>query len=114
MRKIKVWQQYFIGWVIKGLGHPVLVVRYEDLETDRIGQMKRMLDFLRVPYSEVELLKRMEVDLESFRPKNHIDFEHFTPKQRDCVQRVITETLGVLKKWNHGDTLGVAEYLDAS
>ena len=113
MRKIRDWQQYFIGWIVNGRGHPVLVVRYEDLKTDKIGQVKRMLDFLRVPYSEDELQKRMEADLGTFRRKHHGEFEHFTSKQRDYVRQKIAETLDYLKKRNYEDTLGVTEYLDS-
>ena len=90
----------------------MLVVRYEDFKTDVIGQTKRMLDFLKVPYSEEELRKRMEVDFGAFHRKHHADFEHFTPKQRNYVQQAIAGTLGVLKERNNGDTLGVADYFD--
>ena len=115
MRKIKVWQQYFLGWAIKGLTRPVLVLRYEDLETDRIGQMKRMLDFLRVPYSEVGLQQRMTVDLGALHQQHRSDFEHFTPKQKEFVRRAISGTLEFLRRWNHGSTFtsGVAGYLKA-
>ena len=37
----------------------VLVVKLEDLKTDLIGQVKRMLNFLKFPYMEDELRSRL-------------------------------------------------------
>lgn len=31
--------------------HPVLVVKFEDLQMDTVAELKRMLDFLQTPYS---------------------------------------------------------------
>ena len=37
----------------------VLVVKFEDLKTDLIGQLKRMLDFVKFPYMEDKLKGRL-------------------------------------------------------
>ena len=37
----------------------VLVVKFEDLKTDLIGQVKRMLDFVKFPYMEDKLKGRL-------------------------------------------------------
>ena len=113
MKNTKVWQHYFRGWAIRGLKHPVLVVRYEDLiRPDRIGEIvKKMLAFLEVPYSEDELRDRLKEDLGTL-PQHRGDFEHFTHKQKKHVRQAIAETFAFLKKWNRGDTLDVATYLN--
>ena len=66
--RIEVWQKYFSNWILNSESRPVLVVRFEDLKTDLIGQVKRMLDFLKFPYMEDELRSRLAAqrDLTNF------------------------------------------------
>ena len=103
-----MWPEYFTNWYLSG--HPVLVVRYEDLKLDILRQVKRMLDFLGFPYIEEELKKRMAEDFGKFHRPPHPDFEHFTPQQNVFVQRTVKQTIKLLKE-NGGDTLGIEKYL---
>lgn len=100
-----------MGWLLHSQGHPVLVVRFEDLKADAVKEMKRMLNFLKVPYSEDEVLKRMTKDVGTFHRKHHEVFEHFTHQQRDLVLASIRQVIELLRQHNHGDTLQIEEYL---
>ena len=111
--KIKKWQYYFMGWLIGGKGHPVLVVRYEDLKTDSFSQVKRMLEFLKVPYSEEELEKRMMQDVKIFHRKHQDTFQHFTPGQRAIVLSSIEMIIQLLKS-KRMDTMHLEEYLQST
>ena len=60
-RDIKQWSSYFSTWLVNGtrLGHPVHVVKYEDLKADTLGEVKKMLDFLQFRYEEEDLKKSL-------------------------------------------------------
>ncbi len=109
-----MWQSFFVGWLLNSHGHPVLVVRFEDLKADIMKEVKRMLEFLKVPYSEEELTKRMMQDTGTFRREHHKVFDHFTAEQRSTVRSAIRKVIQVLKLRNGGDTLGIEDYLRSS
>ena len=45
------WKNFAIEWVVKFKG-PLLVVKYEDLQADTIGEVFRILEFLKFDYDE--------------------------------------------------------------
>ena len=95
-------------------GRPVLVVKYEDLKSDSLTQVKRMLEFLKVPYSDEELKKRLSEDFKTFhRSHTNDDFDHFTPYQRKVVLEIVKEVVMMLKEQNNGQTYGIEEYLNS-
>ena len=103
-----MWPEYFTNWYLSG--HPVLVVRYEDLKLDILRQVKRILNFLEFPYMEKELKQRMAEDFGKFHRPPHPDFEHFTPWQKVFVRGTVKQTIKLLKENRH-NTLGIEEYL---
>ena len=58
---IKLWSSYFSTWLVNGTrwGHPVHVVKYEDLKADTLVEVKKMLYFLQFHYEEEDLRKRL-------------------------------------------------------
>ncbi len=102
-------------WAADGikLGHSVLVVKYEDLKLDTLTQIKRMLKFLKVPYSHEELTKRLSGNYERFhRPHNDsVVFDHFTPEQRQVVMKTIIEVETLLKQRNVRIS-GIKQYMN--
>ena len=48
-------------WLVNGTnhGHRVLAVKYEDMKKNSLAEVKRMLSFLRFPYKEKELQRRL-------------------------------------------------------
>ncbi len=111
---ISPWLKHF-KWVVEGhqTGRRVLVVRYEDFKSDALTQVKRMLDFLGVPYSDEALQKRMSKDFGKFHRKHNpaSDFDHYTAEQRNHMKGLIRETIKYLKSNNNGITYGIEEYL---
>ena len=99
---IEVWQKYFSNWMLNNESRPVLVVRFEDLKTDLIGQVKRMLDFLKFPYMEDELRSRLAEGFNKFqRPHGAENFKHFTPNQQKLIRSVVVNTIKMLQKHKH-------------
>ena len=104
----------FIAWIEANIHNkPILVVKYEDLKSNKIAVVKRMLDFLKVPYSEDELQKRLAEDYKDFhRPHTASDFDPFTAEQRITTRNAIQETLDLLQEKNNGESFGIESYLD--
>ena len=89
--------------------HSVLVIRYEDLKKDVSGNLRRMLDFLQVPYTEQRL---QEVGFKEFKRNHSEEFDHYAREQRDFVRSVINDTLSVLKARGLSSVCNIEEYLE--
>ena len=92
------------SYIIKRRQQSVLVVRYEDIKTDTLGEVKRMLDFLKYPYSDAELRGKLEEDFTTFYRNHSYSFDHFTASQKDYFNDIVA---GVAKSVssNIGDKL---------
>ena len=90
------------------------MIRYEDVKSDSVTQVKSMLEFLRVPYSDEELEKRLSRDYGTYhrnKTSSPSDFHHYTPEQRKYILTVIRDVVDMLKTHNNGYTFGIDEYL---
>ena len=104
------WQRTVLGWLTENRGHPVLVLKYEQLLTDTAEELKRVLDFLRVPYSAAQLEKVVQQGYDRFK-RTHTDkekFDHYTESQREHVKGVIRRTSKILSEHN---SVNISEYL---
>ena len=90
---------------------PKLVVRYEDFQRDRVGEVSRVLDFLHFPYSRETLSQRLEEDFTTFHRNKHTEFEAFTQAQEQRVDHSLRQILDRLSARNNGETYGIEEYL---
>ena len=90
---------------------PKLAMRYEDFQRDRVREVSRMLDFLHFPYSGETLSQRLEEDFSAFHRTRHVEFEAFTQSQEEFIEDSLRQILSRLSSENHGDTLGIEEYL---
>ena len=109
------WQRTVLGWLTENRGHPVLVLKYEQLLTDTAGELKRVLDFLRVPYSAQLLAKVEEVDYEVFGAQKEVldaDVEkEFSVEQMESVKKVVADTSRTLKANGLDEECDLLEYL---
>jgi len=107
------WKEMIDNWIIQSKPqHPVLVVRYEDVKTKPISEVKRILDFLHFPYEEEELLHmRLSEGHGSFQRKHTEDFDHYTSTQQKFVKSVIRQTVNLAKLRDWDRVLRLEEYL---
>lgn len=71
--------------------HPVLVVRYEDLKADTLGEVVRMTSFLGLDNIPRDmLLARVKRDFTRFRRNHTSSFEHFTDAQKHYINGIIS------------------------
>ena len=104
------WAKYFDEWLIKRGLHPVMVIKYEDLQTDPSPRVREILDFLRYPHTPEMLRRQLAQDFTLFQRQNHPTFEHLTADQRALIGNTIR---GVAEHLKHsvGTSFGVEEYL---
>lgn len=104
------WRAMVRNWVIKKQQHPVLVVKYESLKNEPIEQSKKMLDFLGVSYSDLQL-ESLLGEVQTFHRNHSDDFDHYTPSQRDYVQSVVKGTISLLQTNRLSDVVDISDYL---
>ena len=88
-----------------------LIIRYEDLKSDTLSQVKKMMNFLKVPVSDALLEARMSTGYEKFHRSHPQEFEHYTPEQKQQVLAVVKEVINMLQKENNGtgNTFGMLD-----
>ena len=90
----------------------MLVVRYEDLKSNVLVEVKRMLDFLEFPYSEEQLHRQLRVDYRSFKRQHSEDtFDPYTNYQRSLVRSIIRQTANLARQKHLADILRIEDYL---
>ena len=78
----------------------VLVIKYEDLLSDLPTQLRKMLNFLQVPYSDEDFECVVGNKLDNFhRPKGK-PFNHYIPADRRLVLDNLTSVELLLNKHN--------------
>ena len=107
------WQRTILAWVVNNMGHSVLVVKYEDMKANMSKELRRMLNFLQVPYTEAQFQSVVTSGYEKFR-RHHSsqdDYDHYTSEQRAFVNSVIRTTHSILEEYRLSETCSVHEYL---
>ena len=79
---------------------PTLVVQYERLSTDLYTELKRMVDFLGVPYTENDLQCTVSSSSDTFHRKHHETTYPYTKKQRELVLQKIQSVNKILQPYN--------------
>ena len=107
------WQRTIFAWMVNNMGHPVVVVKYEDMKANTSKELRRMLNFLQVPYTEAQFQSVVTSGYEKFR-RHHSsqdDYDHYTSEQRAFVNSVIRTTHSILEEYCLSETCSVHEYL---
>jgi len=80
---------------------PVLVVKYENLKSNLFMELKRMLDFLEVPYTDQDIECTVNSNAaESFHRKHHDrSFDPYSPQQRQSMHETIKEANVMLNEF---------------
>ena len=87
-------------WLKEANISSVLVVKYEDMLTDFAGQLRKMLDFLRAPYSDKDIECVLNNKLESYHRPKGVSFEHYNPADRQLVLGTLMSIEPLLNKYN--------------
>ena len=95
------------------MDHPVIVIRYEDMKANTSRELRRMLGFLQVPYTEAQFQRVVNSGYEKFkrRHSSQDDYDHYTSEQRAFVNSVIRTTHSILEEYHLSETCNVYDYL---
>ena len=111
---LKQWIKRLNNWVFDNHSHPVVVVSYEDIKRDTIGEVEKILDFLKFPYSHSELVERLREDYTVFqRPHTNDDFQHFSPEQKENLRTTLLTVMARANSCGKSDLFHFDEYLDS-
>ena len=103
------------SWVINNLNsrnHRVLVVNFEDLKLDTASQVKRMLEFLHISYTNDDLKQKLMEGYGAYHRNHHKeDFEYYTPELKQYVYEGIRSTLHLVQQHGTELTLHLKDYL---
>ena len=101
-------------WFVKSVNfsHPIMVVRYEDIKEDHIGQIERMLKFLEFPFDKTELKVKLHREFEAFKRPHKEEFEYYTPEQKKYVNTILLDTIKILTQHNMEQFFKLEDYLD--
>ena len=105
------WMLMMEHYIIDPGDHPVLVIRFEDLKRDAVTEIKKMLDFLEFPYSEVKLEERLREGYAQFLRGHDDHFEHYTKEQTAHVNEAIRRIIKRLRENDVMDSIGLPLYL---
>ena len=78
----------------------ILVIKYEDMLIDFATQLRRMLDFLQVPYTDKDVDCVANDKLEHHHRKKEKSFEHYIPADRQLVLTNLKRVETLLNKYN--------------
>ncbi|CAH1230722.1 WSCD2 [Branchiostoma lanceolatum] len=99
--KSQTWTNTAMNWI--RYCRNLLIVYYEDLQRDVVGQIRRVLKFLDLPVSE-ERMFCLEANKDGkFKRHKHIDFDPYTPEMRASVNLYIHTVALSLKLYNKTD-----------
>lgn len=91
---------------------PVLVVKYEDLQSNATNEVLRMLKFLGVDYRSGQVATILKSDNFSQYYRNHTDnFEYYTPGQKVAINAAILHIIDQLKQAGLPDQIGLNKFI---
>ena len=77
-----------------------MVIKYEDMLTDLATQLRKMLDFLQVPYTDKDIDCAANNKLEHHHRKKVDSFEHYVPADRQLVLDSLMSVERLLNKYH--------------
>jgi len=108
---IEKWKSMLMNFVVGVDDRPVLVVKYEDIQSNATSEVLRMLKFLRVDHSPGKVAAILENENFSQHYRNHTDkFEHYTPEQKVAVNAAILNITNQLKQAGLPDDIGIKKF----
>ena len=92
LEEAKEWQRIIQSWMVDDLNNPVLTVWYEELRLDVAVELKRMLDFLQVPYNTF-IVEELALSFQEDRPSI---MNMYTANQINYINSIIKSTIETL------------------
>ena len=91
--------------MIDDLNHPVLAIKYEDLQLDTVAELKRVLDFLQAPYSTF-ILEELALNFQEDKPSIV-----YTADETNYINSLIKSTIETLAASKVNSECDLSSYL---
>ena len=92
------WQRHIVGWLTTGSKNPLHIVVFEDLKSNLLEEMPKIMDFLNVTHNNKSVLRmKLKEDYTTFYRRHRDDFEHFTLAQKEFLTNIVNETILTLQ-----------------
>ena len=111
---LKNWKPRLINCVLDNDKHPVHVVRYEDLQNDRVREVERILDFLHFSYNHDDVVSALEEDYSVFqRSHEHDHIRHYSTEQKEMLRSTLVDLIKLASIREKAYLLHLNEYLES-
>ena len=94
------FKQLLHFWLERANIPSILVIKYEDMLTDLATQLRKMLDFLQVPYTDKDIDCVANDKLEHYHRKKVKSFEHYIPADRQLVLHSLMSVERLLNRYH--------------
>ena len=88
---MKMWEKMMNHFFLMNKSNPVLVIQYEDLKSNPLKEIIRILNFLHYVISEDLVRDRLQHQFTTFYRNHTSSFEHFTTAQKEYINSVISK-----------------------
>lgn len=89
--KAPQWLAMIKNWIAPSRGHPVLVIRYEDVKLSPVKEIKKMLRFLNVEYNATVVEERLKQDFTIYHRHKKQNRDVYSKELRSFVNSVLSD-----------------------
>jgi hypothetical protein len=100
------WKRHLCGWLYNGKNNPLHIVKFEELKTNTIIEMSKIVSFYGGTRMSNAMIASIKDGYNVFR-RNHTDtFHHFTAAQEEYVVNTIQKVIDTLERhYNHDSSI---------
>ena len=99
-RNAKDFSKLVQYWLEQANISSILVIKYEDMLADLATPLRKMLDFLKVPYSDQDIECVVNNELETYHRKKGEPFDHYNSEDRQIVLDHLMSVETLLNRYN--------------
>ena len=90
------WHEHIVGWLTTGSKNPLHIVVFEDLKSNLLEEISKIMDFFNISYNKSVLRMKLKEDYTTFYRQHRDDFEHFTLAQKEFLSSLVNKTIATL------------------
>lgn len=86
-------------------------MHYEDVKHDKISELEKMLTFLHYDFDHDAISITLRRDFQTFQRSHGDQFEHYTVKQKNKVNKIILKAAHFLRAYDKHNIFALERYL---
>lgn len=108
--KAPQWSAMIKNWIAPNRGHPVLVIRYEDVKLSPAKEVKKMLRFLNVEYNDTVVEERLKQDFTIYHRQKRQNRDVYSTELRGFVNSVLSDAEKYVRDNDLQDIVQIGDY----